>query len=229
MAKADAAAGPRPIRVLIVDDHPVVRQGLRSFLDSREGIEVVGEAADAQGAVTEARRLAPDVVVLDLLMPGGSGVEAIRRINADQRDGAESAGGPKVLVLTSFANDDQVLPAVRAGAAGYLLKDVAAAELEAAIRTLHAGGALLDPQVTAAVMSEVARGPEPGLVDLTAREREVLRLLASGLSNKELAARLFVSEKTVKSHVSSILAKLGLADRTQAALFALRHGVTGGS
>jgi DNA-binding NarL/FixJ family response regulator len=210
-----------PIRVLVVDDHPVVRQGLRSFLASRDGIEVVGEAADGEGAVAEARRLRPDVVLLDLVMPGGGGVDAIARIR-------EEGDGPAVLVLTSFAGDDQVLPAVRAGASGYLLKDVDGAELEAAIRTVAQGGALLDPHVAGTVMDEVARPGRRGALDvetLTPREREVLSLLAQGLTNRELASRLFVSEKTVKTHVSSILSKLHLADRTQAALFAVRHGL----
>jgi DNA-binding NarL/FixJ family response regulator len=210
-----------PIRVLVVDDHPVVRQGLRSFLASRDGIEVVGEAADGEAAVAEARRLRPDVVLLDLVMPGGGGVDAIARIR-------EEGDGPAVLVLTSFAGDDQVLPAVRAGASGYLLKDVDGAELEAAIRTVAQGGALLDPHVAGTVMGEVARPGRRGALDvetLTPREREVLSLLAQGLTNRELASRLFVSEKTVKTHVSSILSKLHLADRTQAALFAVRHGL----
>ncbi|MGH9183948.1 MAG: response regulator [Acidimicrobiales bacterium] len=208
-----------PIRVLIADDHPVVRQGLRSFLSSRPGIEVVGEAGDGATVVAQADRLRPDVVLLDLVMPGIGGIEAIRRIQA----GAEP---PKVLVLTSFAGDDQVLPAVRAGAAGYLLKDVAPADLEAAIRTVHGGGGLLDPQVTRAVMADVAHGGRAGGLDqLTPREVEVLRLLSRGLSNRQLAAELFVSEKTVKTHVGSILAKLRLADRTQAALFAVHHGL----
>jgi DNA-binding NarL/FixJ family response regulator len=214
-----------PIRVLVVDDHPVVRQGLRSFLASRDGIEVVGEAADGEAAVAEARRLRPDVVLLDLVMPGGGGVDAIARIR-------EEGDGPAVLVLTSFAGDDQVLPAVRAGASGYLLKDVDGAELEAAIRTVAQGGALLDPHVAGTVMGEVARPGRRGALDvetLTPREREVLSLLAQGLTNRELASRLFVSEKTVKTHVSSILAKLHLADRTQAALFAVRHGLAGGA
>ncbi len=213
-------AAAEAIRVLIADDHPVVRQGLRSFLTSRDGIEVVGEAADAESAVTEAARLRPDVVLLDLVMPGGGTLEAIRRVRA-------GGAGPPVLVLTSFAGDDQVLPAVRAGASGYLLKDVAVDVLEQAVRTLHEGGALLDPHVTATVLGEVSRpgGPQ-GVAELTSREREVLALLGHGLSNKQLAERLVVSEKTVKTHVSSILAKLRLTDRTQAALFAVRHGLT---
>lgn len=212
------------IRVLVVDDHPVVRQGLRSFLATRPGIEVVGEAADGEGAVAEATRLRPDVVLLDLAMPGGGGLAAIGRLRA-------GGAGPAVLVLTSFSGDDQVVPAVRAGASGYLLKDVSPADLEAAIRTVHAGGSLLDPHVVGAVMSEVAspRRPAAALDSLTPREREVLGLLAAGLSNHDIAARLFVSEKTVKTHVSAVLAKLGVADRTQAALFAVRHGVAPGS
>ena len=211
---------PDPIRVLVVDDHPVVRQGLRSFLASREGIEVVGEAADGAAAVEEAARLRPHVVLLDLAMPGGGGLAAIGPI---RRGGA----GPAVLVLTSFAGEDQVVPAVQAGASGYLLKDVSPADLEAAIRTLHAGGSLLDPHVVGAVMGELAspRSRPAGLEALTPREREVLALLGEGLANRDVAARLVVSEKTVKTHVSAVLSKLGLADRTQAALFAVRHGL----
>jgi DNA-binding NarL/FixJ family response regulator len=209
------------VRVLVVDDHPVVRQGLRSFLSSRDGIDVIGEAGDAGEAVAEAERLLPDVVLMDLVMPGGGSVEAIGRIRA-------LSPSPAVLVLTSFTAEDEVLPAVRAGASGYLLKDVAPADLEAAVRTVHRGGVVLGPEVAPTVMGEVARGRSaPGVEELTRRETEVLRLLADGLTNRELAAALFVSEKTVKTHVSSILSKLRLADRTQAALFAVRHGLTG--
>ncbi len=218
LADAGSAA---PIRVLIADDHPIVRQGLRTYLSSRPGLDVVGEASDGDGAVAEAARLDPDVVLLDLVMPRGGGVDAIRRL----RGGGER---PRVVVLTSFASDDQVVEAVRAGAAGYLLKDVPPAELEAAIRLVHQGGVLLDPSVVGSLMAEVARDEpraEPGIDDLTARERQVLALLAQGRSNRDLAAALYVSEKTVKTHVSSILTKLRLTDRTQAALFAVRHGL----
>ncbi|HEX2063891.1 MAG TPA: response regulator transcription factor [Acidimicrobiales bacterium] len=212
-------AEPAAVRVLVVDDHPVVRQGLRSFLSSRGGIEVVGEAADADEAVAQAGRLLPDVVLLDLMMPGGGTTRAIANIRA-------LSPTPRVLVLSSFGAEDQVLAAVRAGASGYVLKDVAPAELEAAVHTVHRGGAVLDPQVAGAVMAQVARGGGSGDVEeLTSREREVLALLARGLTNRQLADALFVSEKTVKTHVSSILSKLHLADRTQAALFAVRHGM----
>ncbi len=205
------------IRVLVVDDHPVVRQGLRAFLDSRPGIVVVGEAGDGASAVAEAERLRPDVVLMDLVMPGLVGAAAIRRIR-------ERAPAVRILVLTSFASEDHVVPAVQAGAAGYLLKDVEPAGLEAAIRTVHQGEGLLHPRVAAKVMAELAHGPAP-LDSLTPRELEVLRLLAQGLSNRQIASELVVSEKTVKTHVSSILAKLRLADRTQAALFAVREGL----
>jgi DNA-binding NarL/FixJ family response regulator len=220
----EAAPGGEPIRVVVADDHPVVREGLRSFLASRPGLDVVGEAADADGLVDAAARLAPDVVLVDLMMPGG-GIEAIHRLRS-------LATPPRALVLTSFAGDDQVIPALRAGAVGYLLKDVDPSDLEAAIRTVHAGGALLGPTVAARVMDEVrapaSRAPsdeDDRLARLTPREREVLATLARGGSNREIAAELFVSEKTVKTHVSAVLSKLRVADRTQAALFAVRHGL----
>ncbi len=201
------------IRVLIADDHAVVRQGLRTFLDLQEDIEVVGEAADGEQAVAEAERLVPDVVLVDLVMPRVDGVEAIRRLH-------ERVPGARAVVLSSFIDEDRLLPVVRAGAAGYLLKDIEPAELVDAIRTVHGGGALLHPRVAARLLAEVADDP------LTPREREVLALIGRGMANKAIARELGLAEKTVKAHVSSILGKLGVADRTQAALYAVREGLT---
>lgn len=210
------------IRVLLADDHAVVRQGLRTFLDLQGDVEVVGEAADGEAALDAAERVAPDVVLMDLVMPRLDGVAAIRALR-------ERAPEARVIVLTSFGDDDRVFPAVRAGAAGYLLKDVEPAELVRAIRTVHAGQSVVHPAVAARLLEELAdarRGParEPG-EDLTTREREVLRLLARGRSNKRIALELGVAEKTVKTHVSHILGKLGVNARTEAALFAVRHGL----
>lgn len=213
-------SGPEPspvIRVVVADDHPIVREGLRRFLDSRDGIEVVGEAADGEQAVARAARLQPDVVLLDLVMPVLDGLGAIERILARDPDA-------RVLVLTSFAGEDQVLPALRAGASGYLLKDADPAEVERAVRAVAAGESPLDPAVAGRVLRAVRPGSDP-LAALTPREREVLGLLARGLTNRQIARELVVAEKTVKTHVSAVLAKLGLADRTQAALLAVREGL----
>jgi two-component system, NarL family, response regulator LiaR len=208
------------IRVLIADDHAVVRQGLRTFLELQDEIDVVADCSDGEEAVTAAFDERPDVVLMDLVMPGLDGIEATRRI-------LRELPATRVIALTSFLDDDKVLPAVRAGAAGYLLKDVEPQELVRAIHTVHDGEALLHPAVTGAVMRELAGDPqaaEDADRGLTGREREVLELVARGLSNKLIARELGIAEKTVKTHVSSILGKLGVTDRTQAALVAVRRG-----
>lgn len=208
------------IRVLIADDHAVVRQGLRTFLELQDDIEVMGDACDGEEAVAAALDGRPDVVIMDLVMPGLDGIEATRRILRERP-------ATRVIALTSFLDDEKVLPAVRAGAAGYLLKDVEPEQLVRAIRTVHGGEALLHPAATATVMRELADHAEPADeadLGLTGREREVLALVARGLPNKLIAHELGIAEKTVKTHMSSILAKLGVTDRTQAALLAVRRG-----
>ena len=202
------------IRVLIADDHAVVRQGLRTFLDLQEDVEVVAEAVDGAEAVAAAVEHSPDVVLVDLVMPNVDGIEAIRELR-------ERVPTARAIVLSSFIDDEKLFPAVRAGAAGYLLKDVQPQELVQAIRTVHAGGALLHPKVASRLLEEISTDP------LTPREREVLSLIGRGMANKVIARELSLSEKTVKAHVSSILAKLGVTDRTQAALYAVRAGLVG--
>ncbi|MGB2694068.1 MAG: response regulator transcription factor [Dehalococcoidia bacterium] len=204
------------IRVLIVDDHAIVRQGLKAFLRTQDDVEVVGEAADGEEALRQTAALAPDVVLMDLVMPKRDGVEATKSILALRPDA-------KVIVLTSFTDDERVIAAVRAGAAGYLLKDVAPSELSDGIRAVFSGQGLLHPSVAGKVMREVAAGRRAPHDSLTERERDVLQRLARGMSNKEIGRELGVAEKTVKTHVSSILQKLDLADRTQAALYAVRE------
>ncbi|HTF48647.1 MAG TPA: response regulator transcription factor [Pseudonocardia sp.] len=208
--------GDAPITVLLVDDHELVRAGLRTFLELQPDMTVVGEAASGEQALALVAGVRPDVVLLDLVLPGMSGVETARRLRFAHPE-------VKVVVLTSFAGQDSVLPAVRAGVAGYLLKDVGPAELAEALRSVHAGGSPLHPTVAATVLRQVNSGVDP----LTPREREVLRLIARGLSNRLIARELVLSEKTVKTHVSAVLAKLGVADRTQAALLAVRDGLVG--
>ena len=205
------------ISVVIADDHPFVRHGLRTYLETLADMEVSGEATNGAEAVELVERLRPDVVLMDLVMPELDGVGAIRRIH-------ESVPATRVIALTSFDDDEKVFPAIKAGAAGYLLKDVRPAELAEAIRKASRGEALLAPSVAARLMQEVAGGP-PLSATLTVRELEVLRLIARGMSNKLIARELVVSEKTVKTHVSNILAKLHLSDRTQAALYAVREGL----
>jgi NarL family two-component system response regulator LiaR len=208
-----------PIRVLIIDDHGVVREGLRAYLELEPDIQVIGEARDGQEGVKRAEELHPDVVLMDLVMPRMDGVEATAAIKQQQPDA-------HVIVLTSFVDDERVVPAIKAGATSYLLKDVAAADLARAIRGARAGQAQLHPEVARRLMQTVTTPRKSEAVaQLTDREREVLRLLAEGRSNKEIARSLVVSERTVKGHVSNILGKLGLQDRTQAALYAVRHGL----
>ncbi|GAA2656300.1 MULTISPECIES: response regulator transcription factor [Nonomuraea] len=199
------------IQVLIADDHPVVRQGLRTFLDLQDDITVVGEAGDGAEAVALVEKLRPDVLLLDLKMPVLDGLGALERLN----------GGPtRVLVLTSVSDRSDVGPAMRAGAAGFLYKDVDPNALVQAVRAVHGGQVLLAQEAASAMLT--AEAPP---VPLTDREREVLRLIAAGRSNKEIARDLSVAEKTVKTHVSNVLMKLGVQDRTQAALYAVRHGL----
>jgi DNA-binding NarL/FixJ family response regulator len=201
------------IRVLIVDDHAVVREGLRSYLELQDGIAVVGEAGDGEAAVEQALALEPDVVLMDLVMPRLDSVGAMRALQRRLPDA-------RVIVLTSFTEDGKVLPAIRAGAAGYLLKTCEPAELARAVRAAAAGEALLDPMVAARLVAEVATPSH----DLTAREHEVLDGLARGLSNKRIGFELGIAERTVKAHVGHILAKLDLPDRTAAALWSREHG-----
>jgi NarL family two-component system response regulator LiaR len=209
-----------PIRVLIADDHEIVRKGIRALLATRRDIQVIGEAKDGAEAVTQALALQPDVILMDLMMPRMNGVEATREITASQP-------GARILILTSFAADEQVFPAIKAGALGYLLKDSSPQELVQAIRQVHRGEPSLDPSVARKLLVELsAPASKPPTPDpLTARELEILRLIAQGKSNKEIAEQLVIAEETVHTHVSNILNKLHLASRTQAALYALKEGI----
>jgi DNA-binding NarL/FixJ family response regulator len=210
----------KPIRVLLVDDHQVVRRGLRTFLEVQDDIEVVGEAGDGAEGVARAEELRPDVVLMDIKMPGTDGIEALKRLRG-------LANPAKVLIVTSFTEQRTVVPALRAGASGYVYKDIDPDALAGAIRSVHAGHVLLQPEVAGALLAQ--DDPQGGTgrgTTLTEREREVLGLIADGRSNREIARALVLSEKTVKTHVSNILMKLDLADRTQAALWAVRHGLT---
>ena len=216
------------IRVLIVDDHQVVRQGLRTFLELQPDIQVVGEAGNGQVAVDMVSQLQPDVVLMDLVMPQLDGIAATRQVKA--------LGGPtKVIALTSFTEDDKVFPAIQAGASSYLLKDVSPDELVEAIRAAHRGEARLHPDIARKLMEQVQAGApfvqqagpaRHGLPeDLTGRELDVVRLVAQGCSNHNIAQELVISEKTVKTHISNILGKLQLEDRTQLAIYAIRNGL----
>jgi NarL family two-component system response regulator LiaR len=208
------------IRILIADDHAVVRKGLTTFITSEPGMEVVGEASDGVEVVLKARSLKPDVILLDMIMPRQNGIEAIHEI---KRENPEA----RILVITSFAEDQMIFPAIKAGATGYLLKDASPEQLLQAIYDVHKGRSSLHPTVALKLIRELNRSSElpPTEDPLTERELMILRLVAQGLSNQEIAERLVISERTVGNHIGNILSKLHLANRTQAALFALREGL----
>ncbi|MDE5414616.1 MAG: response regulator transcription factor [Bacillaceae bacterium] len=207
------------IRILIADDHHVVRRGLRFFLDMQSDIEIIGEATDGQDAINKVNELHPDVVLMDLVMPTMDGIEATKKIRETHRT-------IKILILTSFSDQDHVIPAIRAGANGYQLKDIEPDELVKTIKAVYNGQSQLHPEVTHHVLTHMSGGKEEQLIDtLTKREKEVLLEITNGKSNKEIAATLFITEKTVKTHVSNLLSKLELSDRTQAALYAIKHGL----
>ncbi len=210
----------KKISVLIVDDHQVVRQGLRTFLELLDDIEVVGEAEDGARAVEMVGQLQPDILLMDLVMPRLDGIEATRQIKA-------LGGSTQVIALTSFTEDDKVFPAIQAGASSYLLKDVTPDDLAEAIRAVYRGEPRLNPNIARKLMEQVVHqaGPKPGnlIESLTEREREIICLVAKGESNHAIAQQLVISEKTVKTHVSNILTKLELADRTQLAIFAIQN------
>jgi NarL family two-component system response regulator LiaR len=208
------------IRILIVDDHAIVREGQRALIETEPGLELVGEAADGLEAVQMARSLQPDVIMIDLIMPRMGGIEAIEKIKAEN-------SAVNILVLTSFAEDEKVYSAIRAGALGYRLKDASPQELLTAIREIHRGEPSMDPKIAHKLMRELQRSSDlpPTEEPLTEREVEVLKLVAQGQPNQEIAESLVISERTVRTHVSNILNKLHLANRTQAALYALREGL----
>jgi NarL family two-component system response regulator LiaR len=209
------------IRVLICEDHDIVRKGIRALLATEPGIQVVGEAGNGAEAITQAAALNPDVILMDLMMPEVDGIEATRQITAQQPDA-------HILVLTSFAADDKVFPAIKAGALGYLLKDSSPAELVQAIQQVASGEPSLEPAIARKLLLELHHPPEAPLTldPLTGRELDVLRLISQGLSNREIAEQLVITERTVCTHVSNILSKLHLASRTQAALYALKEGLS---
>ena len=210
----------KPIRVLIVDDHPIVRKGLRALLDSEADFQCVGEASNGEEAIELAMQLQPDVTLMDLVMTPIDGVQAIQQIKTNRPTAT-------ILVLTTFSDDDKVFPAIKAGASGYILKDIPPEDLLQAIRDVATGQTFLHPTIAARLMREInqTNSPPENTDPLTERELEVLRLAARGLSNQEIALELNVSERTVTTHISNILDKLHLANRTQATLYALRKGI----
>lgn len=215
------------IRVLLVDDHAMVRQGLKSFLELTDEVEVVGEADNGMQALAQFEALQPDVTLMDLVMPELDGIEATKHIRAKNTHA-------KILILTSFIEDEKVFPALEAGAQGYLLKDTSPDDLIQAIQSIHQGESPLHPKVTKKLMSQLQKkpqaeekqvSPDAAISSLTQREQEVLECLGRGYSNKDIASALYISLKTVKTHVSNVLAKLDVADRTQAAIYAIKHGL----
>ena len=220
-----AGEGLKPLRILVVDDHEVVRQGLVALLGRREEFQVVAEAGTVAEALAAQRRFLPDVVVMDVRLPDGSGIEACREIRSEFPE-------TRIVMLTSYPDEEAVLSAIIAGASGYLLKQVRGRDLVAALESVGRGDSLLDPAVTERVLERVRRvaagGERDELADLTAQERKILLLVAEGMTNKEIASDVFLSDKTVKNYVSSILAKLNLQRRAQAAAFVARHRLGGG-
>jgi NarL family two-component system response regulator LiaR len=208
------------IRIFIVDDHQIVREGLKAFLGLQEDMLVAGEAGDGESALDQALKIRPDVILMDLILPKMDGIATIKKIN-------EAHPEIRIIALTSFSEDDKVFPALRAGACGYLLKDVSPAELVETIRAAHRGEKRLHPKITEKLVDNIAlEQKKPAADALTERELEVLGCLAKGLSNHEIGDTLFISEKTVKTHVSNILSKLNLTDRTQAAIYAIKKGIS---
>ena len=207
-----------PIRILVADDHPVVRDGLVAVLSTQPDFEVVGEASTGTDVVQSYMTLMPDVILMDLEMPELDGVSALARVREHDRDA-------RVIIFTAFDTDERILEAVRAGAAGYILKGAPREEVFRAVRTVHAGGSLLEPVVASKLMQQLSRAQDEVSEELTPRELEVIQLLAQGLQNKEIAAQLSISERTVKFHVSSILAKLGAGNRTEAVALAAQKGL----
>jgi len=221
-ARPAAGGAPKTLRLLVVDDHEVVRQGLVALLDRREGFQVVAGAGTVAEAIDQARRFVPDIVIMDVRLPDGSGIEACREIRAE-------LPATRVIMLTSYPDEEAVLSAIVAGAAGYLLKQIRARDLVAALEAVGRGESLLDPAVTEKVLERVRKIATGGASDeismLTAQEQKILMLVAEGMTNKEIAADVFLSDKTVKNYVSSILSKLNLERRAQAAAFVAKHRV----
>jgi DNA-binding NarL/FixJ family response regulator len=217
---------PQPLRLLLVDDHEVVRQGLKALIDRRPAFQVVAEAGTVAEAIAAARRVQPDLVLMDVRLPDGSGIEACRAIR-------EELPGARVVMLTSYPDEEAVLAAILAGASGYLLKEIRGRDLVAALESVGRGDSLLDPAVTERVLERVRRmaagDAQSELAELTSQERKILLLVAEGKTNREIAAEVFLSDKTVKNYVSSILSKLGLQRRAQAAAFVAKHRLGGGT